>query len=105
MFPETITINVTQEDLDNGGQRDERPDGIYLALKRDYPEFEPRVSDPNGGLGLIRGNEMGWYPNTNEFVSLVNKIDLTDGDPRPIKFTMRLSEVIPAPKRIRHGTS
>lgn len=103
MFPSEITIRVTQANLDKGGWRGIRPDAIHLALWRDYPDFEPRVLDPYGGIGLIDETDtMGWYPATPEFVALINEIDLTDGQPRPTTFTMMLGGTTrPAPARQR----
>ena len=85
MFPETIVINVTQNDLDNGGRRGERPDAIHLAIKRDYPQFDPHICEPNGWIRLTESNEseMGWYRINRECVSLINEIDVTNGHPYP----------------------
>lgn len=90
MFPESITVNVTQEDLDSGGRRGERPDGIYLALKRDYPDFEPRINDPWGGITLVKDGRTAFYPSTPEYVTLINEIDVTGGKPKPATFEMNL---------------
>jgi hypothetical protein len=82
MFPDTIVINVTQDDLDSGGRRGERPDAIYLALKRDYPDFGVHMT-PNGYVRLTHQDtdKIAWYPATVEYARLINEIDLTNGNP------------------------
>lgn len=98
-FPDPLIVNVTDVDLRNGGHRGQGPDGIWLALKRDYPSYEPIISNPNrpGGVRLLRNGLAAHYPPTSEYITLIDEIDLTDGRPLPTRFEMNLATVSPQP--------